>query len=427
MTAARAALMERESRPTRPAPGDRLRVAVIDEELPYPLDSGKRIRTFELLRRLAPRHDVTILAHEHADAGETRSAEAALRAAGIAVRLVSRALAAKQGPGFYLRLLANLASSRPYSVDANCTRSLRGGLKQLAREDFDLWHFEWTPLAALGEEVAERPRVVVAHNIETLIWQRYAALERHPLKRRYIAEQARKFERFERHVLRSADRVVTVSGPDADLARRFGAQEPAVVDNGVDIARFEYRRPAGDANTVLFLGSLDWRPNQDAVGWLLESIWPEIRRQRPAATLSIVGRRPPRWLVDRSREADGVRLATDVPDVRPYLGAAAALIVPLRVGGGSRLKILEALAAGVPVVSTRVGAEGLHLVPGEHALLAEEPGALATAALRLLADEPLRKQLAAAGRQLVEARYDWDRLAERLESVWQETARCRRS
>lgn len=406
----------------------RLRVAVVDEEPPYPLDSGKRIRTFELLSRLASRHDITLLAHEHAQSELTREAVAALQAAGIECRLAPRQVAAKQGAGFYGRLAANLLSPRPYSVDSNCTPALRALVAQAARqESFDLWHVEWTPLAELATAAGEAPRVVVAHNIETLIWRRYRTLERNPFKRAYIAEQARKFERFERRALSAADRVVTVSQPDAELAREFGARHPVVVDNGVDTARFEFRAPAAANSTLLFLGSLDWRPNQDAIAWLLDSIWPPIGREKPGARLSIVGRRPPQWLVDRCRQAQGVELAADVPDVRPYLEQATAMIVPLRVGGGSRLKILEALAAGLPVVSTTIGAEGLSVESGRHLLVADQTDDIAHAATRLLRERELRHSLAAAGRQLVEERYDWTPLAQRLELGWQEAVRCRRS
>src|SRR5262249_50567701 len=157
-------------------------------------------------------------------------------------------------------------------------------------------------------------------------------------------------------------RLVTVSPDDAWLARsRYGAERVTVVENGVDVDYFQPVATGRDSEHLLFLGSLDWRPNLDAVRLLLESIFPAVRAAHPAARLGIVGRNPPPWLLTRAKQITGVEVAANVPDVRPYLARAGAMVVPLRIGGGSRLKILEALATALPVISTRVGAEGLEL------------------------------------------------------------------
>src|SRR5208337_4874934 len=145
-----------------------------------------------------------------------------------------------------------------------------------------------------------------------------------------------------------------------------------VVDNGIDRRYYEAVRPNPDPATILFLGSLNWRPNVDAIGLLVEKIFPAVRAAEPAARLQIVGRKPSPALIQRAREVPGVELHADVPDVRPFLAKSTVMVVPLRIGGGSRLKILEALAAGLPVISTRVGAEGLELVPGVNLTVVED-------------------------------------------------------
>src|SRR5262249_37430137 len=147
---------------------------------------------------------------------------------------------------------------------------------------------------------------------------------------------------------------------------QFGVDSVDVVDNGIDRRYFEATPVRRDPKCVLFLGALDWRPNLDAVRLLLDDIFPAVRAAEPEVRLALVGRHPPGWLLERVAREAGVELHADVPDVRPFLGGAGVLAVPLRVGDGSRLKILEALATGLPVVSTRVGAEGLLLRPGEH-------------------------------------------------------------
>jgi glycosyltransferase involved in cell wall biosynthesis len=191
-----------------------------------------------------------------------------------------------------------------------------------------------------------------------------------------------------------------------------------VVDNGIDRAFFEQVRGQRDPERILFLGALDWRPNLDAVGLLLDKIFPQVRQQEPAAKLWIVGRHPSATLIERARQTPGVELHADVADVRPFLGESGVMAVPLRIGGGSRLKILEALACDLPVVSTRVGAEGLLLKPGEDYVQAEED-AMADALVHALRDPAAMQAMAQHGRRIVLDTYDWSVLAEKLEAVWE--------
>ena len=252
--------------------------------------------------------------------------------------------------------------------------------------------------------------------MESLIWQRYHEAEDDLLKRWYIKQQWRKFERFERRAFAAATRVVAVSESDAALIRdRFGGRNVDVVDNGIDRGYYEGVQPDPDPRTILFLGSLDWRPNLDAVGLLLDRIFPLVRAAEPAARLCLVGRKPAPALVQKIRGAPGVELHADVPDVRPFLSRSAIMVVPLRIGGGSRLKILEAMAAGLPVISSRVGAEGLELVPGEHYIAADQHEAMVGALLSSIRDPRPAQAMALRSRTFVLDRYDWDTLAERLE------------
>jgi glycosyltransferase involved in cell wall biosynthesis len=232
--------------------------------------------------------------------------------------------------------------------------------------------------------------------------------------------QARKFAAFERQAFRRADRVVTVTEADAALVRdRFGARDVDVVDNGIDRAFFESVTPARDPSEILFLGSLDWRPNLDALALLLDRIFPAVRALEPSARLTIVGRTPPLALERRVAETEGATLIANVPDVRPYLGRAGVLAVPLRIGGGSRLKILEALATGMPVVSTTVGAEGLELKHGEDLDIVDDPDAFATRLVETIRSPQRAQAMAARGRHFVLERYDWDALANLLERSWE--------
>ncbi|MCS7047585.1 MAG: glycosyltransferase family 4 protein [Gemmataceae bacterium] len=397
-----------------------MHVVIVDSDVSYPATSGKRLRTLNLMLHAARRHDITYVGRCAAGSVEDREAPAFLRRHGIEPVIVHDPLAKKSGPAFYVRLALNLLSSEPYSMASHRSRAVAAALTQVARRrPVDLWQFEWLSCFRLLDPTLPGARLVVAHNVETLLWQRYYTAATNPLTRWYLKQQWRKFERCEGAVFREADRVVAVSDDDADLvATRFGQPNVDVVDNGVDPAYFIAGVGPRAPYTILFLGALDWRPNIDAVHWLLDRIFPQVRHEIPEARLQIVGRQPSATLVRRVAECAGVELHGDVADVRPFLTRAAVMAVPLRIGGGSRLKILEALASGLPVVATPVGAEGLNLKPGEH-YDAADLDQLAEALVRALR-EPERIQVQAErGRRLVIEQYAWEVLARKLEQSWQ--------
>jgi glycosyltransferase involved in cell wall biosynthesis len=397
---------------------------MIDEELPYPATSGKRIRTLNLTLRLARRHRLTYVCHRNADPDEARAAAAFLADHGIAPVVVDRPVPPKKGPAFYFRLAANLFSPLPYSVATHTSPALVQALHDVAgRQPVDLWHCEWTPYAQAVRGLKGAPRLVMAHNVESVIWQRYYETECNPLKWWYIGRQWAKYRRFERGVAGEMEQVVAVSDVDARRLRDdFGAGRVDVVENGVDTAYFRPAAARRLPGRLLFLGSLDWRPNLDGVVQMLDVVFPAVRAAEPGATLQLVGRNPPDWLRRRVAVTPGVELFADVPDVRPFLAECSAMVVPLRVGGGSRLKILEALATETPVVSTAVGAEGLHLEPGRHLTVSAGIADLAGAIYAALRYPEGAQRQAERGREAVLRRYDWDVLADQLERIWLDCA-----
>jgi len=399
----------------RDAP-ERLDVLVLDEDLPYPLDTGKRIRTWNLLRRLAQQHNVTLLCR-----GTPGEHSAHIEAEGIRVRLVPP-LPVWSGWRLYLRLLGNLFSLLPYSVAKHYTRDFRRELSAVLRQQqFDLVHCEWTPYAAYLPAARDVRQLIATHNVESQIWWRRWAHSQTVMERIFFALQAWKMKRFECRVLRSADQVTAVSEPDAAQLHSWGIGGVSVVENGVDLNNFAPPEATyGDDDEVLFLGSLDWYPNEEAVCWLLREVWPRIQAQRPQTRLRIVGRRPTADLKSALALQRGVELNADVADVRPYLGRAAVVVVPLHIGGGSRIKILEGLAMGRAVLSTSIGAEGLTVVDGVHLHLADTSQLFAARLLELLDSPAERQQLGANGRQLVRERYGWDRIARVLDGVWRD-------
>ncbi len=235
---------------------------------------------------------------------------------------------------------------------------------------------------------------------------------------------ARRGDRFEAARLRAHARrwwpryegMVTVSDRDAELVAALTGQPSTVVPNGVDTAAFVPEAETDGPPTVLFTGTMNYRPNHEGGVWLARDVWPRVRAQRPDARLRIAGRHPPEDLRAFGGR-DGIEVAGEVPDMRPLFAGAHVVAVPIHDGGGSRLKVLEAAATGRAMVSTTVGAEGTDLRDGEHLVMADGPDAFAAALIALLDDRERRARLAAAARSLVEARYDWQAVGERLEAA----------
>lgn len=310
------------------------------------------------------------------------------------------------------------------------SQALRGGptidyypevtalLRNLARiHTFDVIELEGSGaglyLPALAD-ISPRPRtILVLYDVMWNWWKReFISSPRLISLARWLT-----YRTWEPRLVQQVDCCVFMSDTDATVVTTVVKPKHAlIVPNGIEVHSFA-RSPLPDTPEVLFIGSLTHLPNQQAVKWLVNEIWPALKRRLPTARLTVVGRDPPADLVTLARSA-GVTLEGNVPSVRPYYERSRAVVVPIRTGGGIRVKILEALAAARPVVTTQVGAEGLPLVPGEHALFADDPEELAEALTRLLTDRPLAERLAANGRALVEREFNWEALARKQESTF---------
>ncbi len=255
-----------------------------------------------------------------------------------------------------------------------------------------------------------RPSWVDFHNLDSLIWKRMAETAARLPVRSFAALQAPRVRAFERGLLNAADGASCVSSADASELLRLAPASPlAVVPNGVDLSRYDFHSARPGRGVVLFVGDLSWAPNAEGLRWFAERVWPLVQAAAPEARVEVLGRGAPPSLV---RRASGWKFLGEGDDTRPHWAAADAAIVPLRAGGGTRLKILEAAACGVPVVSTTIGAEGLELADGREILLRDDPPDFADALVRLLRDAPLRDSLAAAARAAIDRRYGWSRIGE---------------
>jgi glycosyltransferase involved in cell wall biosynthesis len=382
-------------------------------DLLHPTERGGQIRTLKMLEQLHRRHEVHYLTfHDPADkVGPARAKEYCSR-----MFPVEWAIPHRRSARFLAQSVQNLGSSLPLVIDRYASDDMRRQFARLRREErYDSIVADFL-FPSINLEPLEEC-VLFQHNVESMIWERYVEQAPDPLRRWYFREQAKRLWRYEQEACRRAAYVAAVSEIDAELMRRkFGLESVAAVPTGVDVD--ELTPPAGESleSDLVFVGSMDWMPNGDGMNWFLDAILPLIRQQRPETTVTVVGRKPSVSLVARAAAEPGLRVTGTVPDVRPFLWKSAVSIVPLRIGSGTRLKIYEAMAARVPVVSTTIGAEGLDYDPGTMKV-ADEPREFAARCLELLDDQDERGQQAASAWEMVRERYSWQNAARVFEEI----------
>ena len=274
------------------------------------------------------------------------------------------------------------------------------------------------------------PAVIFTHNVESEIWRRHAETAATPVSRWLYSMQHARMMRYEERAICRFNGVIAVSNTDGSMLTQLYPHAigvpVCVVPTGVDTGFFTARPSRPESRELVFTGSMDWLPNEDAMRFFCREVLPRVRAAEPGVTLSIVGRAPTP-AVRRLAAEPGVRITGRVDDVRPFVRNAAVYVVPLRIGGGTRLKIFEAMAMGRAVVSTSVGAEGLPVTSGEHLMIADGVEAFAREIVRLLRDLDQRRRLEAAARALVVERYDWSVVAGELEAALVRIARGTRA
>ncbi len=390
-----------------------------------PLDKGGKLRTWHVMRHLASRHDITYLSFS--DPAQTAGEREGMRAVCANLRTIPRTDPAKGTAGFYLDAARYVIDRVPYAVAKYRSTAFKNALRQLLDERrFDAIVCDFLPPVVNLPERLPCPSILFTHNVEAEIWRRHADNARGPIARTLLAQQWRRMLRFEREALARFDLVLAVSEADGQTFERLypGAlKTPAhVVQTGVDTTYFAPVPAPADATKadaprrahLVFTGSMDWLPNEDGMLYFVRDILPRIREAEPEATLSIIGRTPTP-AVKRLADEAGIEVTGRVDDVRPHIAAGAVYIVPLRIGGGTRLKIFEAMAMGKAVVSTTVGAEGLPVTSGRDVVIADEPAHFAQAVVDMIRDVPARRRIEKEARRLVMERYDWSAVAQDFE------------
>ena len=366
-----------------------MRTVMVTKFVPLPANSGGKQRSLALLTRLARRGPTVLCAFDDgtADLG-------GLAKLGIEVRAVPWS----PSP---VRVAHGLARTRSASAARFASAALAQEVRAAARMPVDLLQIEYAQLAPYARGVAARTRVLDLHNVESAAVRSLAAIHSAPAGL-FLSLEAAALRRIERRALTDFDAVVTVSEEERERLGT-GPAPLLVCPNGWDA---DAPLPFGDEPIAVFVALLGWGPNADAAVWLGQEVWPAVRARLPAASLLLVGRDPTAKV--RAVAGHGIAVSGSVPDVGPYLARARVATAPLRAGGGSRLKILEALAAGRPVVATSVGAEGLLDLAGRGLVVADSAAAFADALVSLLDDRTLAERLGLRGHDAVRETYSWD-------------------
>ena len=391
-----------------------MKILFLSPTMPFPLTDGGRIRVFNLLKQIAQKSEVTLLALETQETDADGVAE--LQQLGIQVHLVPNAPTL---PRLSLSTLVKAFRKRqPITVARYDVPTYRQKFRELiANESFDLVHYEMFHVAQFYTET-HLPRVLSQQNVDSAIWRRLCSETANPFYKFVYWTQQLAFQRYERVLSPKFDAVTCTSDIDAAVFQEHCAEDAIqIIPNGVDITHYRPDFTTEAPAHLIYIGSMDWYPNEDAVGFFADEVLPRIQEKVPDVAFSIVGGNPSPQ-VQKLAAREGVVVTGRVPEIKPYFAEATVFVVPLRIGSGTRLKILEALAMGKAIVSTTVGAEGLDLKDGEEIFIADEPTAFANAVIRLLTDSELRRRIGENGRARVERDYDWRSIGEKLHEVY---------
>ena len=401
----------------------RMRVLYITQIVPYPPHGGVLQRGYNLLRELGRELDVHLVAFHHPDElpyGEAVArSEAALREFCTTVEYLP--LWPKRSAAHNALALALAAAyPKPFSVLAHRSPALSRRIREVVASNHrpDVVHLDTIALAQYRTDCGDVPVVLAHHNVESQLMHRRSMIESSWLARRYVAMQARRLERYEAVTSPRFRMNIMVSDADALLLDSISpGVRTVVIPNGVDTDYFAPRTD-GEEAAVIYTGGMNMFANRDGVEWFLDEIWPRIRRECPNARFFAVGQKPSQRVLDTAAGDASVEAPGFVPDIRPWVARASVYIVPLRVGGGTRLKMVDAMAQGKAIVATRIGAEGIRGDDGRHFLLADEPDRFAAQVIRLLRDATARRALGNAARDRVVQEYGWPMLAGRLASYY---------
>jgi glycosyltransferase involved in cell wall biosynthesis len=398
-----------------------MRILMLTPYLPYPLLSGGQVRSYNLLKEISKNHEVTLFSLIK-DSSERENIPELLK---FCSRVEVFERTAK--PWHPRNILLAAVTPYPFVVTRNLVLSLRGAIaKELERQQYDLIHVE-TFYMMPSIPSTKVPTLLVEQTIEYLGYQQFAdqIMKKMPLLAPVLAIDIAKITYWERLYWRTCKQLITVSEDDKVFIQEQLPQIPSikVVSNGVDSTFFSETPPKTDPDpTLLFVGTFHWRPNVEAVEYLVKNVWPLVLKEVPNARLRIAGASPTAKIQEFAEKDDHITVTGRVPDIRDEYGRAHVLVAPVLSGKGTRYKVLEAMASQTPVVGTAIALEGIGAEPGKHCLIGNTPEELAQQTIKVLRDRKLQQALGKAGRAFVTERFSWSRIGKDLLRIYQETA-----
>jgi sugar transferase (PEP-CTERM/EpsH1 system associated) len=381
-----------------------------------PPDTGGKIRSYHILRELAREHAITFFSFYGAHANDSHG-----QLEEIFERVITIPLHLPEPKSFreLCEYGLRLRTREPYNISKYCRPRVREELSRLLRnESFDAIVCDFVIAAGVIPWEVSTPKILFTHNVESVIWQRHYRIAKNPLWKALSWREWRTMQAAEKRYLQEADHVMTVSEADRRYFAEFlDAAKLSVIPTGADTDFFSPTKEPETPNSLVFTGSMDWLPNEDGVIYFIKEILPLIRREVREVSLTIVGRNPSPRLKELAAGTASVHLTAWVEDIRPYLSQAAVCVVPLRIGGGTRLKIFEAMSMGKAIVSTTIGAEGLPVRPDEHLVIADGPAHFAESTLALLRNPERRRSMGVTARDLVVQNYGWRMVAKQFADI----------
>jgi glycosyltransferase involved in cell wall biosynthesis len=378
---------------------------LLTQVLPHPPDSGAKLKTLNVLKSLVPEHDVTLVSFVR---GDQRRDTEQLRAYCEAVHVVEM----RRTPWHEGRAAASsLCGGGPALMLRDDRPEMRALIDNLtSRQRFDLVHADQLNMCQYALRVRHAARVFDAHNALWLLCERLAAVPQFGFRRLVLAREARLLRAYEGGMCRAFDAVLAVGPDDQAALEAVGATPETITVLPITIDTQDIRplpRQPTCPPRLIYVGQMRWPPNVDAVRWFALTVLPQIRAHYPNVVFQIIGADPPASVRTLAGPSRGIEVLGYVDDLSAYFTRAAALVVPLRAATGMRVKILEGMARGVPIVTTKLGCSGIAVEAGRHVLIADDSAEFAAATLRLLDDPALARQLAEEGRRLIETQYDW--------------------
>ena len=399
-----------------------MNILFLSQRFLFPMDTGGKIRTGNILKQLSRMADLTVISNveEESDAHYIEQmSELCSRFVSVPWKEPRRYTL-----GFYVKLAFQSLSRYPVSVLNDHSSGLENALKnELLTQKYDLVICDFLQSTLNFRSVKDVPQLLFQHNVEAQISKRHYEKAANPFSRLFWGLQYRRMLRHEGEMCRKFDGTIAVSDEDKRIMEEwYGAGRVHVIPTGVDTEFFAPSRTAQVKQQLVFTGSMDWLPNEDAIVYFLSEIFPLIKKEEPATQLLIVGRRPTPKVSRLVDAREDVQLTGWVEDTRPFICESAVYVVPIRIGGGTRMKIYEALSMGKALVSTTVGAEGLPLQDGKHFYRADTPVAFSERVLELLRDADKRRSMGEDAREYVYENFRWQRVADRFLDICRQVA-----